>query len=144
MPPWPDQPLYSVSVEGYNSGDRPYILGGKDLTPPSESLMAAYHAAGVLPQMSLDGLMNIYNAEGIIYRTGPQGRDAAAGGLDPDLYRHITAGGRVLYVPYPGSHGYERITRIQHAPYNPRSDLLRSIMNTIPVATYNSSTRSTP
>ncbi|QNN24785.1 hypothetical protein HED60_21740 [Planctomycetales bacterium ZRK34] len=144
MPPWPADPLYSVSVEAYKAGDRPYVLGGKDLTPPSQALMQTYHAAGVLPQMSLDDLMKVYNAEGIVYRTGPQGRDAAAGGLDPDLYRHITAGGRVLYVPYPGTHGYERITRIPHAPYSPRSDLLRHMMNTSAVNTYNSSTRSTP
>lgn len=144
MPPWPDQPLYSVSAEAYKAGDRPYVLGGHDLTPPSEALMSVYHTAGVLPQMTLDDLMKVYNAEGIVYRTGPQGRGDTSAGLDSDLYRHITAGGRVLYVPYPGTHGYERITRIQHAPYSPRSDLLRHIMNTIPVTTYNSSTRSTP
>jgi len=128
MPPWKDQspPLYSLSAQRYQPGDRPYIMGGRDVTPPSPEILKAYHDAGVLTNMTLERLRTFYDAEGIIYRSGPQGRDAEAGGLHPDLYRHITAGGRVMDQPRPGTHRYERITRIEHAPYTPRSAALRN------------------
>ncbi len=125
-----DNQLYSANVAGYHAGDRPWILGGTDLTPPSESLIAAYHAAGVLPNVSLDGLTNLYRDEGIVFQAGPQGHDPETDkkALDVNYYHHVTVGGKVLFEPRPGSHAYEQITRMQHRAYVPQTDAVRAMM----------------
>lgn len=114
-----DVPLYTLNADFYRPGDRPWILGGADLTPPSAAILAAYHSSGVLAKLSLDGLTQLYRSQGIVFQPGPQGRDPEhdKAALDPALYREITAGGRVLWAPRPGTHAYERITRSAHGHY---------------------------
>ncbi|MBI1369583.1 MAG: hypothetical protein GC162_13125 [Planctomycetes bacterium] len=128
MPPWAGKPRYSADVLDYQPGHLPYILGGDDVTPPSAALIDAYHKAGVLTNLSLTDLTALYQSEGIVFRPGPQGRDDTTG-LDPIYYRHITARGLVLFTPRPGTHGYERITRLPHDPYQPRHDEVKRIMS---------------
>lgn len=126
MPAWADHRLYSITADTYDDGP-PWIMGGDDMTPPSDELMRAYHARGALPNMNASALRDLYSQEGFVFTPGPQGRDDKAG-RDPQWYRHVTEGGRVLFAPPPGTHMYQRLTRTEHGSYEPRSAQLRSIM----------------
>jgi hypothetical protein len=122
MPRWSDSRLYSVRAEHYPAGERPWILGGRDLTPPGDDIAAKYRQSGVLPEATADSLADMYRREGLFFVPGPQGMTGKEA-LNPQLYRHVTEGGRILFAPRPGSHAYERITRTEHPPYRRRDDL---------------------
>ncbi|MDH3584510.1 MAG: hypothetical protein OER86_09870 [Phycisphaerae bacterium] len=132
MPRWADKPLYSVRADDYAPGDRPWVLGGTDLSPPSPELIDAYHGAGILADHGLSDLQDLYRGEGVVFTPGPQGRkDPSA--FDPGLYRHLAEGGRVLFTPRPGNHQYQRLTRLRHAPYIPRSERLQRLVRILQV-----------
>jgi tetratricopeptide (TPR) repeat protein len=128
MPAWSGNRLYSADVPTYRSGDKPWIMGGGDLTPPSQPLLDAYHAGGVLVDKSLEDLRDLYHAEGIVFTPGSKVRDSDKAAGDDRRQRHIVDGGRVLFEFRPGSHGYEHVTHTVHGAYQPRGEALRSII----------------
>jgi hypothetical protein len=114
MDRWSDPPLYQSEYSAEIPGAQPYILGGRDLSAPTE------------PRV-----VELAEAEGLVFRPGPPTLgDGAA--VDPAYYRHITLGGRVWWTPRPGTHGYEQLTRTAHPPYAPRSQALRRAVQVLP------------
>lgn len=96
--------------------DLPYIFGGRCVTPPSPSVMARYHNAGRLSDLTTVELENLYRAEGIAWTVeDQQGR----------FRRHVLEGGASLVAPLEGTSGYMRLFAQDHARYQPRSDELR-------------------
>jgi len=130
MPAWPNAARYSVNVDGY-AGGPPWVMGGFDLTPPSPAIVKAYHERGVLRDMNMSSLTDLYRGEGFVFTPGPQGRtDGEA--LNPVWYRHVVEGGRVLFAPPPGTYLYQRLTRTNHGAYELRGAVLRSIIQPPP------------
>lgn len=129
MPRWSDKPLYTVRADRIRPGDRPWVFGGDDLTPPSRESLAAYQRSGYFNGMTIGQFTDLYRGEGFVFRRGPQGQGDSEKGVDRDNYRHITAAGIAVYEPRPGTHEYERITRTWHGSYRPRSQPVRDIMN---------------
>jgi tetratricopeptide (TPR) repeat protein len=119
MPRFADQPLYSITPEQYRGGP-PYIMGGADVTPPSQAILDAYHRAGVLPEVqTVDQLTTLWQQRGgVLFTPGPQGRQDKHAD-DPSLYLHVVEGGKILWSPPPGSFAYERVTRTPHQPFSP-------------------------
>ena len=128
MPRWSDTRLYSLSAEQYREGDRPWLMGGSDLTPPGPAILGAYHESGVLPRVRLEELIDAYRAEGLYFQPGPQGRSGKEA-LEPALYRHVVEGGSAYWQPQPGTHLYQRLTRLPHTSYVPRSQAMQSIIS---------------
>lgn len=127
MPRWSQQSSFSVTPEQLREGDRPWIMGGRDLSPPTEALFDAYQAMGAFEGWTFGAFRDLYRDEGLVFRPGPQGQSGEAG-LRPELYRHVVEGGKVLYTPSPGSHLYQRLRRQLHQPYSPRGDKLRNMV----------------
>lgn len=125
MPVWSDQLLFSNDHTERLPGQLPYLLGGRDLGTPDESRLDTYQADGLLTDMTLTELIELHRAEGIVFTPGPQGRTDESAPRD-DLYRHVVNGGRVLWSPPPGTHGFEQATRVEHPPYMPQSQALES------------------
>lgn len=124
MPTWPPQRLRSVAADQIKPDDKPWIMGGNDLTPPSQSLIDTYHSRAILRDMTLGQLIDLYRGEGFVFTPGPQGR-ADDPKLDPRLFHHIVDGGKALFSPHPGTFQYQRITRNPIAPYQPAGEPLR-------------------
>jgi len=104
MPDWPDAPRYFVEHTGVPADTTHYLLGGRDLSVPEDP-----------------DLRRLFQTErGVVFRPGDPNAVADGGdnpAPDPDLYRHVSEGGRVLWTPAPGTFGYQRITRSEHPPY---------------------------
>jgi hypothetical protein len=131
MPVWPPRRLRSVAAEQVQPMDKPWIMGGGDLTPPSQSLIDTYHSRAILRDMTLSQLTELYTSEGIVFQPGPQGRIDDPK-LDPRFFHHIVDGGKALFSPHPGSFQYQRITRNPIAPYQPTSEPLRRAIRSEP------------
>jgi tetratricopeptide (TPR) repeat protein len=129
MPAWAAARLRSVAPEQIQPGDKPWILGGADLSPPSQAVIDAYHARGSMRDMNLTQLRDLYRGEGLLDKPGPQGQPEA---FDPATYRHLIDGGRVLFCPPVGSFLYQRATRQIVPPYQPRGEPLRRLVRTEP------------
>jgi len=100
-------------------GTLPYILGGTCVATPSPRTLAAYQVGGHLLDFTVEDLADLYRAEGIaIGRPAADGRGARL---------HVLEGGQMLYVPRPGSAGYEWLTYVPKPPYRPRSDRVREL-----------------
>jgi hypothetical protein len=100
-----------------SGADRPYILGGTCVRPPSQSVLDEYHAAGQLLDLSLVDLENLYFDEGLTWELSEQGGVSR---------RHVLEGGTSLIAPEPGSAGYARLfCTPNHPAYVPRSESLR-------------------
>lgn len=91
----------------------PYILGGWDVSPPTQRVLDSYHQAGWLRGMTLADLRELYRAEGIRFTTEDQ---------DGFVGRHVLEGGRSLVAPLPGTTGYVRLFGQKHPPYQPKSE----------------------
>lgn len=96
----------------------PYIMGGDCACPPSAAMLRKYQAAGYLKHMTLARLEDLYRAEGLYWNVDS--------GNDPGL--HVLEGGKSLVAPAPGTEGYARIFRQNHAPYRPKSKELRVVV----------------
>lgn len=110
MPDWPEQPLYPVKASQGEPNGVPYILGGRDLSHPTN------------PRV-----VGLARAEGLVFEPGPPTLSDAAEARS-EFHRHITLGGRVWWTPQPGSYGYQYVTRTRHPPYAPRSEALKSAL----------------
>ncbi|MHC4429352.1 MAG: hypothetical protein ACYS0D_12250, partial [Planctomycetota bacterium] len=84
QPPWLDAEgsLYTSDPD-LDAPEYPWILGGRDVSPPTRDTLAAYHAAGYLDDMTVRDLEDFYSAEAIRNDTG----------------RHILEGGEHLWHP---------------------------------------------
>jgi hypothetical protein len=127
MPQWASERLYTVKPEQVSGGATPWVMGGRDLTPPSDEAMQAYHRAGLLAGVSSSEWAEAMRAEGLFMQPGPQGM-TGEGAHEAALYRHVTERGRVLWTPRPGTHLYQRLTRTEHPSYTVRGPLLSGII----------------
>ncbi len=92
----------------------PYIMGGDCVLPPTYDALARYQNAGYLQGYTLDDLIGLYRAEGIVV-------EAELGAM-PGL--HVLDGGNSLVAPAPGTTGYARLFGQRHEPYRPKSRAL--------------------
>jgi hypothetical protein len=107
-----------VAGDADGAGHVPYVLGGRDVRTPTRDTVRAMHAAGVLEWLTLDGLLDVYRAEGIAV--------AEAGGFTAPDARHVLERGRVLYTPDAGSAAFVRLYGRDHPAYEPRSEVGRA------------------
>lgn len=117
------RPVYSSDPSKIRQGDLPWILGGGDVSPPSEEALRAYQAGGRLAGMTLDDLERLYRDEDILMGSGAETRADAP--HDPS-YRHILEGGTGLFSPEPCSMGAKRLFYQRHRPYRPKSESVRN------------------
>ncbi len=98
----------------------PYILGGRCVRTPSDSVLDSYHRAGILTEiMSVSALEQLYRDEGIkLLATGPR---------DTFIGAHILERGTWLFSPLPGSTGAARVYNQLHPAYVPRSPRLQQL-----------------
>lgn len=124
------EPVYSNDHTGVRHGDYPWILGGHDVSTPSDQSLAAYQEAGYLTGLTLGDLIDLYAAEEIFFGSGmdPSTRHPA-----DHAYRHILEGGSALYTPSPDSIGYKRLMFTQRPAYVPRSPQARQLAAAIAV-----------
>ena len=101
----------------------PYILGGNDARPPTQRMLDDYHRAGLLTDMTLADLRELYRAEGIDTATEDQ-----SGYAD----KHVLEGGRSLVSPLPGTTGFVRLFGQRHPAYQPRSSEVSRLDLTAP------------
>lgn len=111
--------LYPNDHTGPSVGTYPYILGGACVCIPTADVLATYQAGGYLIDMTLDELIGLYRAEGIVFDPQPLSSETQ------QTWRHVLDGGKLLYTPLPGSAGYERLTYARHESYEPVSDLVK-------------------
>lgn len=102
----------------------PWILGGRDVRTPSESVLADYRRAGLPGAISLNDLIGLYKAEGISIE-GVTG--------DAPIGPHILEGGAWLYTPLPGSTGFARLYAREWPHYTPRSARVRELASSLEV-----------
>ncbi len=124
-PPWlvSDWLRYGNDASGVRPGDFPWILGGRDVSTPSASTLAAYQAGGRLLGWTVQDLFDLYAAEDILIGSGAETRPDRP--KNPS-YRHILEGGTGLFTPDPASLGYKRLMYADHPPYQPKSDRARA------------------
>lgn len=91
----------------------PYLLGGYDVSPPTQRVLDGYHRTGRLTDMTLADLRELYRAEGIQLSTEDQHGFAGS---------HLLEGGRSIVCPLPGTAGFARLFGQVHPPYRPNSD----------------------
>lgn len=113
-----DAVTYANDAHPPRPGEFPWILGGSCVATPTQQVLETYQTGGYLLGMTLDDLVHLYALEGILVGVGP--RDDAHN-PDPDLYRHVLEGGRVLFTPDAGTLAYKRIMCSAWTPYRPRS-----------------------
>lgn len=123
---------YGNDLTGVWPGDYPWILGGRDVSTPSESVLRAYQDHGYLLEYTLEDLLDLYRAEGIVIGSGME--------PDPDAprnpaFRHILEGGQALFTPMPWSMGYKRLMYHDWPAYQPKSDLVRDARRELEYAT---------
>ena len=123
LPWWDAAPRQYHSPHGPSEMEPvlPFILGGRCVRPPSDAVLAEYHEAGFLHDLTLDDLRELYELEGI--------QTEFEHGSMPG--RHVLEGGRSLVAPVQGSMGYARLFRQEHAPYRPRSAEVRELAGAI-------------
>ncbi len=90
----------------------PYLLGGKDVSPPTQRVLDGYHRAGKLTDLTLADLRELYRAEGVQLSTEDQSGFAGT---------HLLEGGKSLVCPLPGTAGFARVFGQTHRDYDPKS-----------------------
>ncbi len=121
---------YGNDHTGVRLGDYPWILGGRDVSTLTRDVLAAYQASGYLTGFTINDLLELYQAEGIIIGSGMQVRTDVP--RNPS-YRHILEGGVGLFTPEPDSIGYKRLMYKVHPPYRPKSERVRNLAEQIRV-----------
>lgn len=86
----------------------PFVLGGKDARPPSDAVVDDYRATGLMPELTLARLEEVYRQRGVTWTI--EDTQGYAG-------RHVLEGGRSLVSPVPGSVGYMRLFGGWHPPF---------------------------
>jgi tetratricopeptide (TPR) repeat protein len=131
--PWGDAPLYTVRADQIDPTSVPWLLGGRDLTPPSDEALRAYQNHGAMTSITTQQWIDAVRAQGFVLTPGPQGMTGEQA-LNPMLYRHVTEGGRALWTPRPGTHLYQRLTRTDHGPNPSPNPRLTELLPAFPAA----------
>jgi hypothetical protein len=119
-PPWATSGQIFYSSDTFPDAGQvklPYILGGDDVSLPSEEALSRYRSQGFLEGFSPTQLADLYKAEGI----DPNGDRSATPGL------HLLEGGKNLVAPVPGTLGFARLFGERHAPYEAKSGQVRDL-----------------
>jgi hypothetical protein len=111
-------------VDGSVAARVPWILGGLCVRTPSEAVLREYQRVGVLREVSLQDLLDLYREEGIWVE---------GSSLEGGPRRHILEGGNSLFTPEAGSAGFVRLYGQTHAAYVPRSARARELASAISV-----------
>ncbi|MCB0060281.1 MAG: hypothetical protein KDE45_24745, partial [Caldilineaceae bacterium] len=119
--------LYTNDADPPRAGAIPWILGGRDVSTPTQAVLDAYQAGGVLTDISLSELEELYRLEGIQIGEGPTGPDDRRHAS----YQHIFDGGSALFTPHPFTMGYKRLMCISHISYVPKSARVRELAERI-------------
>ncbi len=119
--------VYSSDALSPRAGDYPWILGGSDLSTPTEAVLGVYQSGGILTDFSLGELEELYLLEGIQLGEGPTGPDDRR----HVSYEHILDGGGALFTPHPYTMGYKRLMCDSHPPYEARSERVRTLAERI-------------
>ncbi|MDX2117872.1 MAG: hypothetical protein SFY96_06805 [Planctomycetota bacterium] len=100
----------------------PYILGGRCVRVPTPERMAAYYAAGLPRDVTLDQLFDVYREEGIMI----------VGVSDiGEPQRHVLEGGNWIYTPQTASVGFVRLLCADHPAYIARSAAAQELISRI-------------
>ena len=132
--------LYTNDANPPRAGALPWILGGRDVSTPSQAVLQSYQAGGVLTGISVDELEELYRLEGIQIGEGPTHPDDRRHAS----YQHILDGGSALFTPHPFTMGYKRLMCIPHEPYVPTSARVRELAHQIRTQTGLSSEKDSP
>ena len=133
-------PIHGNDFTGVLEGDFPWILGGRDVSTPSQAALDAYQSAGYLTGMTLRELEDLYREEGIVMGSGMERSPIE---LKNPSFRHVLEGGRGLFTPQPGSMGYKRLMFQRHDPYEPTLRRVRALAESIAAQNLASHTYST-
>jgi hypothetical protein len=124
------QPLIGNDFTGVRAGDYPWILGGQDVSTPSQAVAQAYTDGGSMPPITAGGLRSLYDAEAVFIGAGMAPSKSKQ--FDAS-FRHILEGGDGLFTPYPYSMGYKRLMFQRHRNYEPFSDAVWNLAEQIRV-----------
>ena len=116
-------PIYAHDGYPPAIGDYPWILGGRDVSTPSEQVLSIYQAGGFFDNWTVEDLERLYSQEGIQFAEGP----LEAGDNRHDSYRHILEGGKVLATPNLNTLGAKLLFSTPHPPYQPVSERVREL-----------------
>lgn len=108
-------------------GDYPWILGGRDVSTPSERVLSIYQAGGFFENWTVEDLERLYREEGIQFAEGP----LEEGDNRHDSYRHILEGGKVLAAPNLNTLGAKLLFSTPHPPYQPVGERVRELAKAI-------------
>ncbi len=114
---------YGNDAAGVQPGDKPWILGGRDVSTPTRDTLEQYHAGGQLTDLTVNDLLDLYAAEDILIGSGAETRPDH---LKNPSFRHILEGGVGLFTPAEWSMGYKRLMFTPRASYVPKSEEVRN------------------
>lgn len=120
--------VYSNDHTGVAPGAYPWVLGGRDVSTPSEDVMSAYQKDGRLGGLMLYDLRELYRAEDILLGSGGETRPDQR--KNPS-FRHVLEGGTGLFTPQPDSMGYKRLMYSRFPEYQRRSPFARQMADRI-------------
>jgi hypothetical protein len=110
LPPYkakPDtisEPIYCFDSVGHKAGSKPFIMGGTCCCTPTKELMDKYHADGLLMDVQLQDLINLYESAGIKTALDHQGCNNLC-----QWGPHILKGGKCMAPPTPGTFNFEEV-----------------------------------
>ena len=120
-------PVYAHDGYPPAVGDFPWILGGRDVSTPSESVLAIYQAGGFFENWTVEDLQRLYREEGIQFVAGA----LEEGDNRHDSYRHILEGGKLLSTPNLNTLGAKLLFSTPHPPYQPVGERARALAEAI-------------
>jgi hypothetical protein len=97
----------------------PWLLGGRDLRPPSRKVLNDYQARGLLRQITLAQLRELYTLEGVT-AFEPSDQAGYAG-------RHLLEGGQTLAAPLAGTTGFMRLFAGDWPAYRPQTSRVQAL-----------------
>lgn len=107
---------YTNDYAPANGPVAPYVLGGTDVSLPTESAIAAYRKFPGLENLTLQDLLDIYREEGIKLDS----RESRG-----FVRQHVLEGGDSLEAPLPGTAGFSRLFCGSHQAYHPRGNITK-------------------
>jgi len=122
-------PIYAYDGYPPAVGDFPWILGGRDVSSPSQRVLRIYQAGGYFDNWTVEDLERLYRDEGIQFAEGP----LEEGDNRHESYRHILEGGKVLFTPNLNTLGAKLLFYAPHPPYRPVSERVRNLAEAIRV-----------
>ncbi|MFP4145362.1 MAG: hypothetical protein ACOCTI_03320 [Phycisphaeraceae bacterium] len=96
----------------------PYLLGGRDVRPPTSEVLDHYQRTGHLRHLTLAELRAVYRQEDVVWTREDQAGYAGA---------HLLEGGRSLVAPLGGTTGFVRLFGQLRPPYRARTDAVDAV-----------------